>query len=57
MLIIIIIWLIKSSGGFTYKQKTSGCKEKEPSSIAFVLPIWRVYPKKLTGECDWNYIK
>jgi len=25
---------------------TSGCKEKEPSSIAFVWPIWRVNPKK-----------
>jgi len=37
--------------------KTSGCIEKEPSSIAFVWPIWRVYPKKLTGECGWNYMK
>jgi len=21
-----------------------------------VLPIWRVYPKKLKGECGWNYM-
>jgi len=25
--------------------------------ILFVWPIWRVHPKKLTGECGWNYIK
>jgi len=29
----------------------------QPDYLPCIWPIWRVHPKKLTGECGWNYMK